>query len=57
MHVHVAHPDGEAMFWFLPEVRPANHTGLSIRQLREAQTVVKAHLEEIRHAWRQHFDR
>lgn len=57
MHVHVAHPDGEAKFWLLPEVRLANHTGLSIRQLREAQAVVEAHLEEIRHAWRQHFDR
>ena len=31
MHVHVAHPDGEAKFWLLPEVRLANHTGLSIR--------------------------
>ena len=38
MHVHVAHPDGEAKFWLLPEVRLANHTGLTVRQLREAQT-------------------
>jgi Domain of unknown function (DUF4160) len=36
MHVHVAHPDGEAKFWLLPEVRLANHTGLTVRQLREA---------------------
>ena len=57
MHVHVAHPDGEAKFWLLLEVRLANHTGLSVRKLREAQAVVEAHLEEIRHAWRQHFDR
>ena len=57
MHVHVAHPEGEAKFWLLPEVRLANHTGLSVRKLREAQAVVEAHLEEIRHAWRQHFDR
>ena len=49
MHVHVAHPDGEAKFWLLPEVRLANHTGLTVRQLREAQTVVEAHFEEIRH--------
>ena len=57
MHVHVAHPDGEAKFWLLPEVRLANHTGLTVRQLREAQTVVEAHFEEIRHAWHQHFGR
>ena len=57
MHVHVAHPDDEAKFWPLPEVRLANHTGLSIRQLREAQTVVEAHFEQVRHAWREHFDR
>ena len=57
MHIHVAHPDGEAKFWLLPEVWLANHTGLVLRQLREAQTVVEAHLEAIRHAWRQHFDR
>lgn len=57
MHVPVAHPGGEAKFWLLPEVRLANHTGLTVRQLREAQTVVEAHLGEVRHAWHQHFDR
>jgi len=57
MHVHVAHPDGEAKFWLLPDLRLANHIGLTVRQLRDAQTVVEAHLEEIRHAWHQHFDR
>lgn len=57
MHVHVAHPDGETKFWLLPDLRLANLTGLTVRQLRDAQTVVEAHLEEIRHAWRQQFDR
>ena len=33
----------------------ANHTGLSERQLREAQTVVEAHIEELNDAWNQHF--
>ena len=28
VHVHVAHPDGEAKFWLSPEVNLANHTGL-----------------------------
>lgn len=57
IHVHVAHPQGEAKFWLTPAVELANHTGLSRRQLNEAQVVVTAHLEEIRHAWTRHFDR
>ena len=55
IHVHVAHPDGEAKFWLPPVVALATHTGLSRRQLREAQTVVETHLEEIQNAWNHHF--
>ena len=55
IHVHVAHPDGEAKFWLTPKVSIATSTGLSQRQLREAQVVVEAHLEEIRNAWNHHF--
>jgi hypothetical protein len=55
IHVHVAHPDGEAKFWLTPHVSLANYTGLSARQQREAQAIVEAHLEEITNAWNQHF--
>jgi hypothetical protein len=55
IHVHVAHADGEAKFWLTPEVSLANHTGLSQHQLRAAQAVVEAHLEEIQNAWNEHF--
>ena len=55
VHVHVTHPDGEAKFWLTPSVALADHTGLSGRQLREAQTIVEAHLQEIQHAWNHHF--
>ena len=55
VHVHVAHPDGEAKFWLAPQVAVATSTGLSTRQLREAQTVVEAHIEEIQNAWNHHF--
>ncbi len=55
IHVHVAHPAGEAKFWLTPGVALANHTGLSGRQLREAQAIVEAHIEEIRNAWNHHF--
>lgn len=33
IHVHVAHPDGEAKFWLTPVVAIATSTGLSQRQL------------------------
>lgn len=55
IHVHVAHPDGEAKFWLTPQVALAAYTGLSARQLREAQAVVNAHIEEIQDAWNHHF--
>ena len=55
IHVHVAHPDGEAKFWLTPAISLATSTGLSVRQLRDAEAVVGAHFEEIRNAWNQHF--
>ena len=55
IHVHVAHPDGEAKFWLTPEVVLATATGLSARQLREAQVIVEAHIQEIQDAWHRHF--
>lgn len=36
MHVHVAHPEGEAKFWLAPQVELAISIGLNQRQLREA---------------------
>ena len=55
IHVHVAHPDGEAKFWLTPEIAVATATGLSPRQLREAQAIVEAHIQEIQDAWHHHF--
>ena len=55
IHVHVAHPDGEAKFWLTPTVAVATSVGLSERQLRDAGAIVEEHLEEIRHAWIRHF--
>ena len=44
-HVHVAHPDGEAKFWIDPTVTVASQTGLSARQLSDANDIVQRHLE------------
>lgn len=54
-HVHVAHPDGEAKFWTEPSVMLASQTGLSTRQLADAEDIVQRHLQEIRDAWIRHF--
>ena len=55
IHVHVAHPDGEAKFWLTSEVEMATKTGLSTRQVAEAKSVVEHHLKEITDAWNKHF--
>ncbi|MDP1633504.1 MAG: DUF4160 domain-containing protein [Gallionellaceae bacterium] len=55
MHVHVSHPDGEAKFWMSPELALATSTGLSPKQINEAQRLVAVHMEEITHAWHIHF--
>ena len=53
----VGHPDGEAKYWIEPAVLLASQTGLSARQLADAQDIVQRHLEEIRDAWIRHFGR
>lgn len=55
MHVHVSHPDGEAKFWLSPELALATSTGLSSKQIKEAQGLVVVHMKEITHAWHIHF--
>ncbi|MBS0307802.1 MAG: DUF4160 domain-containing protein [Proteobacteria bacterium] len=55
IHVHVAHPDGEAKFWLTPQVHLATSVGLDQKQLREAQLIVEVHLWEIKNAWHSHF--
>ena len=47
IHVHVAHPDGEAKFWLEPGVALATNTGLSEGELAEAERVVARHHSEI----------
>jgi hypothetical protein len=55
IHVHVTHPDGEAKFWLTPTVFVATSTGLSSKQINEAQKIVESHLKEIQDAWHHHF--
>lgn len=52
MHIHVSHPDGTAKFWLEPDVALAWHTGLSNRQLREAEQFIVDHVVQMRQIWR-----
>jgi hypothetical protein len=54
-HVHVEHAEGEAKFWIDPVIELAANFGLKPKQIAEAQSVIKEHLNEIRNAWRRHF--
>jgi len=57
MHVHVVANDGdEAKFWLEPRVELAVNYGLNDRELRLIQRLVEGRIEEIRDAWRQHFE-
>ena len=47
--------DGEAKFWLTPTVCLATSTGLTPRQITEADAVVNAHIKEIEDAWNLHF--
>jgi hypothetical protein len=55
VHVHISGPDGEAKFWLEPEIALAYNFGLSNKQVREAEVLVREHQGEIRNAWRRHF--
>ena len=57
IHVHVAHPAGEAKYLLTPCVHLAKNVGLSGLQLRQAQAVVEAHIQEVTDAWHRHFGR
>lgn len=55
MHIHILSPDGEAKFWIEPIVALADYSGFSNRQIRELAKVVEKHAEEIKKAWKKHF--
>jgi hypothetical protein len=55
MHVHVRSPDGEAKFWLEPDIELARKHRLSDVQLRQIQSIVEAHQDELIRAWHQHF--
>ncbi|MBC8243991.1 MAG: DUF4160 domain-containing protein [Verrucomicrobia bacterium] len=57
MHIHVYSPDGEAKFWVEPEIELALNSGLRGTELRELEHQIREHEQQIRDAWREHFNR
>ena len=55
IHVHVAHSNGEAKVLTDAGIFSGDSIRLVREQLREAQTVVQTHIEEIQNAWTRHF--
>ena len=55
MHIHVFSPDGEVKFWLDPIVSLNQHHGCTSRQLKELQSVIEEHRDEIIRAWKKHF--
>ncbi|MDP1948170.1 MAG: DUF4160 domain-containing protein [Nitrospirota bacterium] len=55
MHVHVYCERGEAKFWLEPIIELAQNSGMAVRQIRVAKTLVEEHYDEIRSAWQTHF--
>lgn len=55
MHVHIYCGDGEAKFWLEPQIELARNHSLSRRQLREIEQIVEENQDELRTAWREHF--
>ncbi|MEX0603248.1 MAG: DUF4160 domain-containing protein [Marinobacter sp.] len=55
MHVHVVSRDGEAKFWLEPDLELAKNYGYNRQQLKEIESLVEDHRDELVSAWKQHF--
>ena len=57
MHVHVISGDGEAKFWLLPEIELAKNYRFSRKQIKQIETIIEVHYNELISAWQKHFSR
>ena len=55
LHIHVQSADGEAKVWIEPEIELARNHELSDQDLSRVLQLVD-HEQEIRDAWRRHFN-
>ena len=54
-HVDVVSGDGEARFWLDPAIELARNHRYSGPRLREIESIIEAHHDELIAAWRRHF--
>lgn len=57
MHVHVISGGGEAKFWLEPEIELAKNYHYSRKRLKEIESFIEAHYDEVISAWKKHFNR
>ena len=55
-HVHVQHVTGEARIWLDPRVELAQNYGLTEVRAAVAVRLAEEHQDEIRAAWKAHFE-
>ncbi len=55
MHVHIISGDGEAKFWLEPEIELAKNYNYSRKRLKEIESLVEVHYNELISRWEQHF--
>ncbi len=55
MHVHIVSGDGEAKFWLEPQIELAKNYHYSRQQLKEIESLVEGHYNELINAWQQYF--
>ena len=55
MHVHIVSGDGETKFWLAPDIELAQNHGYNRQQLKEIESLVEDHRDELISAWKQHF--
>jgi len=56
MHVHVHSARGEAKFWIEPNIELAQNHALTATQLKNVEKLIHEHEDEIRKAWKSHFE-
>lgn len=54
-HVHVYCADGEAKFWLEPQLELARNYRLSKVQLKEIETIIERHYDELKAVWQDFF--
>jgi hypothetical protein len=55
MHVHVISGDGEAKYWLEPEIELSKNYRYSRKQLKQIESLIEVHYNELASAWQKHF--